>query len=108
MNDSLIPIIETRIRYLGQEMVQTFAARINELKPYVEKAVEIAFSGNNIQKQINEQVNEVIKDCIKNALGSFEVRQELEKIIKNEVVSKLRQDDENSNDTNFEEDKLPF
>jgi hypothetical protein len=92
MQEDIIPIIELRIRGLGQQMVHAFATRVDELKPYVEKAVTAALSPENLQAVISKQVDEVVSTCIKEALGGFEVKRHLEKIITNDLLSKLKND----------------
>jgi hypothetical protein len=89
MQDEIIPLIELRIRHLGQQMVNVFASRVDELKPFVEKSVAAALSPENVQAVISKQVNEVVSACIKEALGGYEVRRQLEKIITNDLLSKL-------------------
>lgn len=96
MTNEYIPIIELRIRCMEQQMVHAFAERVEELKPYVEKAVSEALSPNNIQEVISKQVNEVISHCIKESLGGYAVRQQLEKIITNDLLSRLKTNSENS------------
>jgi len=90
MQDEIIPIIELRIRSLGQQMIQAFASRVDELKPFVEKAVSAALSPENLQAVISKQVNDVVSECIKESLGGFEVRRQLETIIRDDLLSKLK------------------
>jgi len=91
-DDEIIPIIELRIRHLGQTMVNAFAGRVEELKPFVEKAVEAAMSPENLQSVISMQVNEVINTCVKEVLGGYQVRQELETIVRNDLLLRLKKD----------------
>lgn len=97
MQDEIIPIIELRVRHLGQQMVNMFASRVDELKPYVEKAVASAMSPENLQSVISEQVNEAVNTCIKEALGGLEVRRQLEKVIIDDLLIKLKNDNPKDN-----------
>jgi hypothetical protein len=90
MQDEIIPIIELRIQHMGQQMVQAFASRVDELKPFVEKAVAAALSPENLQGVISKQVDEVVSACIKEVLGGFEVRRQLESIVREDLLSKLK------------------
>jgi hypothetical protein len=90
MQDEIIPIIELRIRHMGQQMVQAFASRVDELKPFVEKAVAAALSPENLQTVISKQVDEAVNTCIHKALGSFEIQKQLELIIRDDLLSRLK------------------
>lgn len=84
-----IPIIELRVRDLGEQIVAALAAHSDELLEHVECSVKQLSSSGNFQRLIDEEVKKQFKSALEVALGSYEVRCAMVKVIKNVAVSKI-------------------
>ena len=87
--DQALPVVELRIKYLGEEMVSQFCDHIESIRPYVKKAVDAYMSPVNLERVIGAQVEKAVTGAINEALCSYEVGRALRKIVVDGLVQGL-------------------
>jgi len=89
MDDFSMPIVELRLKHMGQQIVQAFAMYEGELNGHIEKSVAALLTDESIQKEIDRLCYECLKECIEEVFESAVVRRDLIKIMTDQVLARI-------------------
>lgn len=89
MNEFGMPIVELRLKHLGQEIIHAFAMYEGELNGYIKKSVEALMTDAYIQEEIDRLCYDCMKECIKEVFESAAVKRDLTAIMTEQVLARL-------------------
>lgn len=96
-----LPIVQLRMEFLGEEIIHAFSERAEEFRPMVKEALDRILTEDNVKLEVLNRVRECFESAISNAIGSYEVRESLNKIIarglSDMLLVPLNNTEENSN-----------
>jgi hypothetical protein len=90
MHDLPVPVIELRLKYMGEQIVHNFAMYQEEMNGYVKKSIEALMTDDAIQREVDDLCHDCLKECIKEVFESSMVRRELIKIMTDQVLNQMR------------------
>lgn len=89
MNDFNIPIVEVRLKHMGQQILHAFTMQQNDLSEHIKKAMDDLMTDKHIQEEIDRLCYDCLKECIKEVFESQAVKRDLIKIMTEQVLARL-------------------
>lgn len=91
MDDFPMPIVELRLKHMGQQIVHAFAMYENELSGHIKKSIEALMTDDSIQEEIDRLCYDCMKECIKEVFESAVVKRDLIKVMTDQVLSRINE-----------------